>query len=428
MSNQYPLKTIIVGGGHRSIIYSGLAMTQPDKMQIVGVADPSAERRQMIAEMYNIPQENCFGSAEELAKVPKFADAVINGTMDEIHVETTIPLLKAGYDVLLEKPFAVNEEEARRLVKAADEYGRKVMVCFVLRYAPFYIEIKKRLLAGDIGDVINIQTNEFVSYHHMSTSHVRGKWNNFERCHSSMLLAKCCHDLDVMMWLMAEDKPVAVSSFGCNQQFVLKNAPENAGTRCLVDCPLVDECLYSAKRLYIDHPDRWSFYVWDKLEGEEDVTIEDKINLLKTDSPYGVCAYKSDNNVVDHQSVLLNFASGAVGTHSMVGGTPYGKRTIHITGTKGSIYGELESGKVTVSYIDPSPDCEHRDIVIDTNVDGDSHGGGDLALVSDFVSYARGEEVSVSCSSINNAFVGHLAVFLADRSRENGGRVEKFEL
>lgn len=419
-----PLKTIIVGGGHRSLTYANLANIESDKMEIVGVADPDENRRNSIAKLYNIPAERCFESAEELAKAPKFADAVINGTMDHIHVETTIPLLKAGYDVLLEKPFSVNEEEARELVETAEKYGRKVMVCFVLRYAPFYRKIKDLILAGEIGDIISIQTSEFVSYHHMSTSHVRGKWNNSEKCHSSMLLAKCCHDIDIMMWLMSETKPTLVSSFGCNKQFVKENAPENSGTRCLVDCPLVDECLYSAKRIYIDHPDRWSFYVWDALEHLENPTIEDKINLLKT-SPYGVCAYKSDNNVVDHQTVSVMFENGATGTHNMVGGTSYGTRTIHITGTKGVIKGDFEKGRFILSKIDPSPDCEHEDTVFDLKIDNDTHGGGDLDLVRDFVAYSRDEEPSVSCTSITDSLSGHLVVFLADKSRENNGIPEK---
>lgn len=422
--NTKPLKTIIVGGGHRSLTYAELAKIEKDKMEIVGVADPDDNRRKSIAKEFNIPEERCFKTAEELAEVKKFADAVINGTMDHIHVETTIPLLKAGYDVLLEKPFSVNEEEARKLVDAAEKYGRKIMVCFVLRYAPFYRRIKDLILADEIGEIINIQTSEYVSYHHMSTSHVRGKWNNSEKCHSSMLLAKCCHDLDIMMWLMGETKPAYVSSFGCNKQFVKENAPENSGTRCLVDCPLVEECLYSAKRIYIDHPDRWSFYVWDALEHIENPTIEDKIELLKT-SPYGVCAYKSDNNVVDHQTVSVMFENGATGTHIMVGGTSYGTRTIHITGTKGVIKGDFEKGKFTLSKIDPRPECEHDDTIFDLKIDNDTHGGGDLDLVRDFVAYARGEQPSVSCTSITDSLSGHLVVFLADKSRENGGIPEK---
>lgn len=424
MSEAKPLEAVIVGGGHRSMNYSELSVSDPSMLKITGVADPDEGRRKMIAEKFSIPEEHQFSSAEELASVPKFADAVINGTMDHIHVETTLPLLKAGYDVLLEKPFAVNEKEARELAEAAKKYGRKVMVCFVLRYAPFYRKIKEKVAAGEIGEILNIQTSEFVSYHHMSTSHVRGKWNNSDRCHASMLLAKCCHDIDIMVWMMGDNKPVSVSSFGSNIQFRTKNAPENSGTRCLADCPLVDTCLYSAKRIYIDHPDRWSFYVWDKLEHLENPTIEDKKELLKT-SPYGVCAYKSDNNVVDHQSVLVNFENGATGTHNMVGGASRGLRTIHITGTKGEIFGNCEDGVFTVQKINPAPGCEFDRESVDTKVGDDSHGGGDIELVKDFVRYVRDNEMSISCTSIDTSLLGHLVVFLADESRENGGQIKK---
>ena len=423
-----PLKTIIVGAGHRSLIYASLAEIKPEKMQITGLVEPNELRRKAVRERFGIPEEKCFESVEELIKVPKFADAAINGTMDSIHVSTTIPLLKAGYDVLLEKPFAVNEKEARQLYNTAKKYGRKVMICFVLRYAPFYRGIKEKILAGEIGDIINIQLSEFVSYHHMSTSHVRGKWRNSDQCGASMLLAKCCHDLDIMMWLMGGDMPVSISSFGCNKQFVRENAPENSGTRCMLDCPYVDSCLYSAKRLYIDHPDRWSFYVWADLEDKGEATLENKIRALKTDSPYGVCVYKNDNNVVDHQSVLVNFASGATGTHNMIGGASRGCRKIHITGTKGEIFGTCEDGEFTLLKIDPTPGNEYSSEIIDTEVKGDSHGGGDLLLAEDFADYVSGKTPSVSCTSLEDSMKGHLAVFLADESRENGGRVMELKI
>lgn len=423
-----PLKTIIVGGGHRSLIYASLAETHPEKMQITGVVEPNPLRREAIAARFDLPESRCFESVDELVAVPRFADAAINGTMDPIHVSTTVPLLKAGYDVLLEKPFAVNEEEARLLLSAAKKYNRKVMICFVLRYSPFYRGIKERIVAGEIGDILNIQLSEFVSYHHMSTSHVRGKWRNSGVCRTSMLLAKCCHDLDLMMWLMGDDAPVSISSFGSNKQFVPANAPENSGTRCMLDCPLVDTCLYSAKRLYIDHPDRWSFYVWADLEDKGEATLENKIKALKTDSPYGVCAFKNDNNVVDHQSVLVNFASGATGTHNMIGGASRGCRKIHITGTKGEIFGTCEDGRFTVLRIDPSPGKEYSEEVIDVSVKGDMHGGGDMLLAEDFVEYIRGMSTSVSCTSIEDSIKGHLAVFLADKSRENGGKLYEVKI
>lgn len=265
MRNQ-PITAVIVGAGHRAFVYSKLALTDPDKLKIVGVADPDKIRQKKAMEMFGFPKENCFDSALELSRVPKFADAVINGTMDEQHVETSIPLLKKGYDMLLEKPFATNEKEMRELVSCVKENGNKVMICHVLRYTPFYLSIKERVASGEIGDIINIQTCEHVSYHHLSTSYVRGKWANSDVCHTSMLLAKCCHDIDLMMWMMSDTQPSMISSFGSKFQFKPENAPKEAGTKCLVDCPLVDTCRYSAKRLYLDQPKRWAFYIWDKLE------------------------------------------------------------------------------------------------------------------------------------------------------------------
>lgn len=425
-----PVTAVIVGAGHRAFVYSELAKTNPDLLKIVGVADPNPVRRKKAMEYFGFSEDMCFDSAQALAEKGRLADAVINGTMDEQHLETAIPLLNAGYDMLLEKPFAVCEEDMRQIVDCAKKNNSKVMICHVLRYTPFYYAIKERIVYGEIGDIINIQMTEHVSYHHLSTSYIRGKWANSDKCHTTMLLAKCCHDIDLMMWFMSETKPVSISSFGSKFQFKPENAPENAGTICMKDCPLVDECVYSTKRLYIDHPDRWSFYVWDALEGIENPTIDDKIALMKTDNPYARCIYKCDNNVVDHQSVLVNFASGATGTHNMVGGSAEPRRNIHIIGTKGEIFGNFEESKFTVLKINPSPDAHNEECdveEVDLRVTGDmvgaygGHGGGDERLAEDFVKFIRGEQPSLACTSIFDSVAGHLCVYLADKSRENGG-------
>ena len=434
---QKPVTAIIVGAGHRAFVYSKLANTDPDKLKIVGVADPNPVRRQKAMEEFGFGEDMCFESADELAERGKLADAIINGTMDEQHLVTSIPLLNAGYDMLLEKPFAVNEKEMRELVACAKKNNSKVMICHVLRYTPFYYGIKEIVNSGEIGDIINIQTTEHVSYHHLSTSYVRGKWANSKKCHTSMLLAKCCHDLDIMMWMMSETKPKKISSFGGKFQFKPENAPAGAGTICMKDCPLVDTCVYSTKRLYIDHPDRWAFYVWDALEGIKNPTIEDKINLMKSDSPYARCIYKCDNDVVDHQSVMVEFESGATGTHNMVGGSSEPRRDIHIIGTKGEIFGNFEDSKFTVLKINPSPDAHNEECDVeehDLRVTGDmvgaygGHGGGDERLAADFVKFIRGEEHSLACTSIFDSVAGHLSVYLADQSRENGGEPQTVEL
>ena len=425
-----PVTAIIVGAGHRALVYSELAITNPELLKIVGVADPNPVRRKMCMEKFGFSEDMCFENAQELATKGKLCDAIINGTMDEQHIETAVPLLECGYDMLLEKPFAVCEEEAQLLKECAKKNNSKVMICHVLRYTPFYYGIKERIVNGEIGEIINIQTTEHVSYHHLSTSYVRGKWANSKKCHTTMLLAKCCHDIDLMMWFMSETKPVQIASFGGKFQFKPENAPDGAGNICMVDCPHVDTCVYSTKRLYIDHPDRWAFYVWDKLEHIENPTIEDKIALMKSDSPYARCIYKCDNDVVDHQSVLVNFESGATGTHNMVGGSAQSLRKIHIIGTKGEISGNFEESTFTVRKINPSPDAvnEECDVeVVDLNVSGDmvgaygGHGGGDERLAADFVKFIRGETPSLACTSIFDSMAGHVSVYRADKSREMGG-------
>ena len=419
-----PLTAIIVGAGHRAFAYANYALTNPDKLKITGVADPNPDRRALAAKRFGFGEERCFETARELALQPKLADAIINGTMDHKHVATSLPLLKRGYNMLLEKPFAVNEREMRQLVKEVKRYKSTVMICHVLRYAPFYASIKQKINDNAIGDIINIQLTEHVSYHHMAVGYVRGKWSNSKKCHSSMLLAKSCHDMDILMWMKSGIKPVRVASFGDNFQFVPPKCPPNAGTRCLVDCPIEKDCLYSAGKHYIDHPDRWAFYVWDSLEHIENPTIEQKIDSLKKENPYGRCAWKCDNNVVDHQSVIVEFEDNSTGTLNMIGGVSRPERSIHIIGTTGEIKGVLDEAKFNIRTIDPRPGHEYSEEVIDLNIKGDTvgafggHGGGDERLAADFVSFARGEKPSISCTVLEDSINGHLAVFRADIARE----------
>ncbi len=420
------ITAIIVGAGHRALLYGSYALQHPEELRIVGVADPDPIRRRKTAEYFGFGEDMCFESAEALAQLPQCADAVINGTMDTQHVQTAIPLLRRGYDMLLEKPFAVSEEEMWELQRVVQETGRKVMICHVLRYAPFYAAIKERLLNGEIGDIINIQATEHVSYHHLAVSFVRGKWGNKEICGAPMLLAKCCHDMDLLMWLKSGVSPRSIASFGSDFQFDPSKKPQGAGKRCMVDCAIEDQCLYSAKKHYIDHPDRWGFYVWDCLEHIDKPTIEDKIESLKTNNIHGRCMWDCNHSNVDHQSVLINFADGATATLNMIGGTAKPERNLHIIGTKGEIKGVFDDSVFTVRTIDNASEQGWKEEVVDLKIGGDksgatgSHGGGDLRLVEDFVRVLQGEEPSISCTSLNDSINGHLAVFRAEQARVSG--------
>ena len=422
--NDKQITAVLVGAGHRGMGYAEYAKQNPQKFQVVGVVDPDKARREAACKVHNIPQENTFCSVDELIKGPKIADTVINGTMENFHVSTTLPLLKSGYDVLLEKPITSSKEELLSLLKVAKETGRKVMICHVLRYAPFYAEIRKRISNGELGEILNIQTAEHVSYHHASVGYIRGKWNNKEVCGSSMLLAKCCHDMDLMVWFKSGVSPRSVSSFGGLTYFRPEKAPIGAGTRCLVDCEIEKDCMYSAKKLYLDHPQRWHFYVWNTVDVKDIPSPEEREESLKTTNPHGRCIWKCDNNVVDHQSVAVQFSDGSTATHNMVSGSAQPGRYIHIVGTKGELRGCMEDEFFTITKPDTSSELEPFKEVVKFDVGGDMHGGGDLKLVEDFVNVVNGSENSLSTTSIEDSIYGHLTVYAADEAMETKSIVD----
>ncbi|WP_245856168.1 Gfo/Idh/MocA family protein [Paenibacillus rigui] len=417
-----PLTAILVGAGQRSTIYASYSEKHPEALRIVGVVEPDVERRRLAAERFGIDEAHCFDSVEQLTALPRIAEAAINGTMDELHVQTTIPLLEAGYDVLLEKPIGVTEEEVLHLQRKAEEHGRTVMICHVLRYAPFYTAIQRRIADGELGEIINIQTSEHVSYHHMAVSFIRGKWGSVAKCKSSMLMAKCCHDLDLITWLNGSAQPTSVSSYGSLMQFRADKAPEGAGTRCLTDCKIEASCPYSAKKNYIDQG-RWGFYVWNNYHLGATMSLEEKLESLRTDNPYGRCVWHCDNDVVDHQSVIIEFDNGSTASHNMIGATAKPCRIIHIIGTKGEIQGVMEDGHFVVRHFNPVQGQEYTEEHVTLDPGGDGHGGGDLRLAEDFVLTLRGDEASASSTTLDQSITGHLIGFAAERSRLEGRMV-----
>lgn len=436
-----PLKVIIVGAGLRSMIYASYALEHPDEMKIVGVAEPIEIKRKEAQRIYDIPDEMCFESAEELCKHEKLADAVINGTMDTDHVPTSIPLLRLGYDMLLEKPFAVNEDEMEALFKVAKETGRKVMICHVLRYAPFYRKIKDIILSGQIGEVYNIHMTEHIAWHHMASAFIRGKWASDEECGSPILLAKSCHDIDLMMWMMGDVKPVSAYSTANTFKFNPAKKPENAGTRCLVDCPIEKDCIYSARRNYLTEPYRWAYNVWGEAVYNQDpvalsnasFTHEQRETYMKKEGKYGSCIWDCDRgSAMENQSVLFTFENGASATFNLVGGAPGAQRAIHIIGTKGEIRGIFDNSTYEIRKPVPESESGHIDEVFNLNITGDmtgitgGHGGGDMLLVKDFVEYMQGGAPSVSCTELEQSMVGHKAVFRAEESRKYNAVVKVY--
>ena len=428
MEQNIPVTVAVVGAGHRSVEYSRYALRHPERMRVVAVADPDATRRRRFAEEHAVPEAMRFARHADLAAQPGLADAVINGTLDRQHVETTLPLLEAGYHVLLEKPIAPTEREVRDLIDASNRNQRAVMICHVLRYAPFYRKVKDLLDDGVIGSIVSMCTNELVSYHHMAVGFVRGKWN--KRSENPILLAKCCHDLDLIAWFNSGVKADRVASFGSLTQFKPENAPRGAGKHCLVDCEIEPHCPYSAKANYLDM-DLWGPYAWQTIEHLENPTREDKLESLRSGNPYGRCVWHCDNDVVDHQTVIVEFENGVTATHNMFTATARPTRTIHIIGTEGEIEGDLEHEVIKVRKPDVTitgteQAFAEQVIELEAPAAGEEggHGGGDERLIADFVALVGGNEPSKSVTSIQDSLTGHRIAFAADTAMNERRVVE----
>ena len=394
--------------------YTRILLDMQDKAQIVAAADIDPEKLEGMRKLTGIPVSACYPSAEAMLAQEKLADVMLICTPDRCHYLQARDALLKDYDLLLEKPIAPEAEQCREIGRIATERGRKVVVCHVLRYTPFYQKIKQLLDAGTVGDIVNVQAIESVCYWHQAHSFVRGNWRN-AGLSSCMILQKCCHDMDILLWLTGKHCR-SVSSYGSLTLFREDRAPQGSALRC-VDCGVGDSCPYNAVTFYLDEFRR-SGDEWPQNVVAFEPTEEKILQALK-DGPYGRCVYHCDNDVVDHQVVNLELEDGATCNFTMTAFTAHGGRTIRVGGTLGEIYGDMKANEIRVMRYG----C--KDEVIDVRTlasDFSGHGGGDAVMVHEFIDLVRGGiEVSPTLTSVERSLESHLVALGAEASRLRHG-------
>ena len=240
-------KLIVVGFGQRGQTYAAYAENAPDKFAVAAVVEIDGERRDIAGKKYGCP---IFEDLPSLFDAQIQADLAVIAVQDCDHKEYAIRCMQHGYDILLEKPIACSLEDCLEIETAQKQYGCKVVVSHVLRYTPFYSGIKEVLDRGDIGEIVSINASENVAYWHQAHSFVRGPWRNSDES-VPMIVAKCCHDMDIIRWFMGK-KCRKVSSFGGLSYFIEKNAPKESAAYCS-DCP-INDCIYNAQDFNLTHP------------------------------------------------------------------------------------------------------------------------------------------------------------------------------
>lgn len=413
-----PISIIIIGAGSRGFAYANIARKLPDLVKVVGVAEPrDFHRGKMVAE-HGIAPEMTFHLWQELARQPKLADAVAICVQDALHEECMLAMAKLGYNIMLEKPMAPTAAACRRIYNAAIKNGKIFAVCHVLRYTKYTQCMKKLVDDGAVGDIVSVEHTESVGFWHQAHSYVRGNWNN-EKKSSNMLLAKSCHDIDWLSYIIGK-KCERVSSFGGLYYFNKAHQPKGAADRCM-KCKLSKKCPYSAKEFYFGALNDPKRHCW-PLDIVDPTFSKTALTKALREGPYGRCVFACDNDVVDHQIVNLEYEGGITATFTMNAFNPGGGRKTRIFGTTG--YLETDDSSVIRHYDYLTKKWDTIDTAASGATAAGGHGGGDGGVFQAFCTAVQKNDQKLVISGPEATIESHLTVFAAEKARHTGKVVE----
>lgn len=409
-----PSTFIVIGAGSRGTQYASYALEFPRQARCVGVAEPREYVRRRLAEAHGLSSGQIFTDWRELLDQPRLADAAFITTLDDLHTAPAVALAEKGYHLLLEKPMAPTEEECQRIVAAVQKAGVMLAVCHVLRYTAYTRKLKQLLAEDEIGEVVGLNLVEPIGWWHFAHSFVRGNWRR-EDLSNPMLMAKSCHDLDWILHIMG-GRCESVASFGGLKHFRREEAPQGSTARCL-DCPLKDNCVYSAKRIYLDWLREENHTGWPvnvMVENYGGASTEENVLRALREGPYGRCVYRCDNDVMDNQVVSMQFDGRRTANFTVTAFTEMAARRMQVYGTRGEIHGD---GR----YLHVFNFHSKQTTAYDTESGGGSilggHGGGDFGLMRAFVAALNEDDPSKILSGPEETLLSHRMVFVAERSR-----------
>lgn len=407
-----PVKIALIGVGNRGLyVYGEYAKRHPEMLCIAAAAEPDSTKRKIIQSDHHIPDNMIFDDWSKLFNNFPNVDAVVIATQDKMHLGPILAAIEQNVNILCEKPIVTTERECSLLEQHSHGFTKIFLVTYVLRYSAFFMRIKELIDTYEIGNLIGIDLKENVGHIHISHSYVRGLWRRKDES-SPMILAKSCHDMDILLWLSGAPC-LSLNSYGDLYHFKAANAPEGAPLRCLEGCPHGETCPYNVEKIYLTENNEWPVNAI-----TTDLSIAGRIKALEV-GPWGRCVYHCDNDVVDHQILSASFANGVVATFTMSGFTMDTHRTIKLFGTDGEIEGDLEKGIINIKKFSTRENC-----LINVAAQEGGHAGGDVNLIRDFIRMVREGDMQ---NTMSIAFQSHFMAFAAERSRMHGGETVNME-
>ncbi len=299
-----------VGCGNRGLVSYAVPLVKEysDCAELCGVYDTNPKRALLTSRLCekSIP---VFDDFDRMLKEVK-PDVVIVATKDSEHDSYCIRAMRAGCDVICEKPLTTTFEKALEIQKVKEETGRDLTVTFNLRFQPVYARIKELIREGVIGEVLNVHFEWMLNTRH-GADYFR-RWHRQRKNSGSLLVHKSTHHFDLVNWFL-EQEPLAVNAFGTRRFY--GPTRDKRSERCLT-CPYKGECEFyyqmddTSKELYLDCE-------------EEDGYIRD------------ACVFSEEIDIEDSMSVNVLYSGGAIMSYSLTAHSPYEGFNMTLGGTLG---------------------------------------------------------------------------------------------
>ena len=386
----------VVGAGHRAAMYiDALIGTHAADGEIVAWVEPNPVRAAFHEARVAaaVGGERPVYGPDDLEKVieTERVDRVIVTSIDNTHGDLVSRALRAGADVVVEKPIAAHADQAKQIVDAVAETGRDLVMTFNYRYSPRNSALREVIASGEIGRVLSVHFDWALDTVH-GADYFR-RWHREKVNNGGLLVHKSSHHFDLVGWWI-DDVPTRVFAAG-GRRFYGDDAGHADGYE-----PTDEE-----KALNQDGIDPWHLDV-DKnpwLSGLYGPEAQRHDGYVRNRS-----VFDAGITTEDTLSLVVEYASGATMSYSLTAHSPWEGYRVVVNGTRGRAELEVvERGSVVfddgVALLDPSATevfgqdpvrpngerllvqrhwgrAEERPIVA---VGRGGHGGGDALLLRD---------------------------------------------
>lgn len=394
----------LVGTGVRGLeMFAAPILTAyADVAELVGLYDLNPLRAEAVREFLgaDVP---VFVSFDDMMTAAR-PDAVIVTAKDSTHHHYIVRALRAGADVITEKPMTTDDAKCREILAAQRETGRQVRVTFNYRYAPYFTKVKELLADGAIGEALSVDFHWYLDRRH-GADYFR-RWHRRMEDSGGLLVHKATHHFDLVNWWLA-DRPEAVTATGA----LLFYGPTRAerGERCLT-CEHKGSCEFSF-----------------------DLTEDEALRRLYLEAEPGDgyvrdgCVFADEIDIYDTMAAMVRYEGGARLSYSLNAYMPYEGMRAELNGRTGrlEIVGNREDGLAGDAVTIHRPRKESEMIPTPPG-DGD-HGGGDRRLLDDLFRGTGDDPLGHAASVMDGAY-SVLTGVAANRSIETGGWVRIADL